>query len=229
MNSFNFSILLVALGLVSIAEESAPLESKPQIIERSPSELQIGKIIVNKESKEIHFPGKVNLVEGISEFFLVTNTGKIHESIFTTEASPTNLNIAIKLLGIPESKELAEILENYLPSGKFPEVDEKTKQAARLTLSVRVDEKTLPAHTFILKNGTPLDAPMDWVYTGSYFHEGSFMAEAEGAFIGIYMNESSLISHGAKDRLDDELWTTNKDVIPAFGTPVTFILSQKAK
>ena len=176
---------------------SAPLllgdepTKKPEIKQLNANEYQIGKVSLNKKTREITFGAGVNLVDRPLEYLLVNTKGKVHEALFLTDISPLNLNIAMKLIGYKGSKELFEIVdEDYLPTGKFHEVPDEIKKAARLDILVQweADGKTntVPINDLIIHSTTtkPM-APGPWLYHGSYMHEGQFKAEVNGDIFSI--------------------------------------------
>lgn len=61
---------------------------------------RLGEVEFDAESKEVFLPVAVNMREGgPMEYLLVHESGKTHESIFSTKASPLHLRIALELLG----------------------------------------------------------------------------------------------------------------------------------
>ena len=89
------------------------------------------------KKREIRVPTRVNMTEGLLEFVVVHQNGKIHESLLFTEASPTDVNVALKLLRFQASRELYPLPnETGGTSGKFPEVPEDVRRAARVLIEV---------------------------------------------------------------------------------------------
>ena len=87
--------------------------------------------------------------EGALEYAIVHQNGKIHEAILITKARPFHVNIALKILGYQESKELFPILgEDFRPTGKFPEVPEKIKNSARV--EIQLQWKTLKKQRIVM-------------------------------------------------------------------------------
>lgn len=215
---------------------SAPLllgdepTKKPEIKQLNANEYQIGKVSLNKKTREITFGAGVNLVDRPLEYLLVNTKGKVHEALFLTDISPLNLNIAMKLIGYKGSKELFEIVdEDYLPTGKFHEVPDEIKKAARLDILVQweADGKTntVPINDLIIHSITtkPM-APGPWLYHGSYMHEGQFKAEVNGDIFSIIPRQPPLVSYPGKDNLNDDVWFTHPKRMPGEGTVVKIIL-----
>ncbi len=105
-------ILLSLLALTALhGQEEAPVAEdgetrKPPVEKLDENRYRIGDVTIDKRTREIRFPALVNLREGILEYLIVHQNGKIHESLFRTETSPTNINLAFTLLSYKPSKEL---------------------------------------------------------------------------------------------------------------------------
>jgi len=132
------ALISSAAGPIS-AEEKA--NTKPLVQKLENGNYQIGKITFNKDSREITIPARANIVhqDTIIEYLLVHLNGeKVHEALLITEADPTHINIALKLLSYKESQELFRILnEDGSLSDKYTEVPEAIKKAARHTMGLQ--------------------------------------------------------------------------------------------
>ncbi|MDE0858525.1 MAG: YdjY domain-containing protein [Akkermansiaceae bacterium] len=229
MRLLPFVFFLIPLAL-SAAEPAPDAPKKPEIKQLNANEYQIGKVKLNKKTREITFGAGVNLVDRPLEYLLVNGKGKVHEALFLSDISPLNLNIAMKLLGFQESKELFEIVdEDYRPTGKFFEVSDEVKKAARLDIFVKYEadgkSKTVSINDLIVHSIT--EKPMvtgPWLYTGSYLHNGQFKAEVSGDLFAIFPRQPAMVSYPGKDNLNDDIWFTHPTRMPAEGTVVTFII-----
>lgn len=234
MRSFLFIILSFTLLQLS-AEESSPDNAtakplKPVIKQLNENEYQIGKVTLNKKTRELSFGAGVNLVDRPLEYLLVNGKGKVHEALCITDISPLNLNIALKLLGFKESKELFQIVdEDYRPTGEYFKVTDEIKKAARLDLhlewQVNGNTKRVPVNSFIYNPVTEKTmSPGPWLYHGSYMHEGQFKAEVSGDIFAIHPRQPPLISYPGKDHPGENGWLTDLKKAPAEGTVVKFII-----
>ncbi|MBT8044337.1 MAG: hypothetical protein KJO79_05245, partial [Verrucomicrobiae bacterium] len=130
-----------------------PAKPEPLVKKISPSTYQIGRILINKETRKITLPASTKITDpdSIIEYLLVHENGeKVHETLLVTPAEPTHVNIALKLLNYKESLELFPIIkEDGTPTDKYPDVPDEIKKAARFTIQVTwkdgQKEKTLPA------------------------------------------------------------------------------------
>ncbi len=205
-------------------------EVKPLIQEIGDDQLRIGKITLNKNTREISFQAGINMNEGIIEYVLVLTQGKVHEALFLTDISPTNLNIALKLLRYQESPELFEIMdEDFNFTGKFPKVPEEQKKAARIAIEVTWKKEdtshTVPLNELILHATTEKSMPPGpWLYTGSYLHEGRYKADIAGDIIAILTSQPAMINYLGKDRENDEVWLPHKKRLPEIESVVTITI-----
>lgn len=250
-------LITAALSLfwTAIAQETSQAKpkspEKPKIERLNNNEVKIGKIHLHQKKRELSFKGGINMTKGLIEYFLATTkSDKVHETLILTDASPTNINIAMKLLGIKESKELFEIFdeETWKPTGKFPAVSPETHAASLVDIFVEwgkgAKKKRVPANELIHHINWPKKAPTPkpnqefetneatlsvmeegpWLSTGSYMHEGRFKAEIGGIIFGIYTNEQAIVNFFGKDRLLGDVWIPNEKNVPKEGTVVTVVV-----
>lgn len=225
--------LLAVVGTAAAAPESAPeppasATAKPNVIDLGDGHYKIGLVTFDRATRQIHFPTELNMVEGLLEYAIVHESGKIHEALLHTKTKPLHINLALKLLRYKGSEELFQILdEDYRPTGKFPEVTEEAKTAARveLLLSWKTADGTPGKATLneLITNTVTSQpvTPTPWVYGGSYLHEGSFAAESSGDIAAIFTSRGALFNYPGKDREDDTVWIPTPKRTPPVGTKVT--------
>jgi hypothetical protein len=245
------ALCFIILSSCLVFAEEKPIDPKPEIKKINENEYQIGKIHLDKAKREASFGAGVNMTEGLIEYLLVTTkSDKVHETLFLTDISPLHLNIALKLLGIKESKELFEIIdvETWKPTGKFPEVSPEIHAASLVDIIVEWGEgdqkKRLPVNELIHHIDWPDEAetpqpnqefqteniPLSvmekgpWLSTGSYIHEGRFKADVDGMIFGIYTAEQAIVNFPGKDRDLGDVWIPNKETIPPVETIVKIIV-----
>jgi hypothetical protein len=70
-----------------------------------------------------------------------------------------------------------------------------------------------------------------WVYGGSDFHEGKFVAETSGDIAAIFLSMAALVNFPGTDNTNDEVWVPFPKRVPPEGTKVTVIIApyQNAK
>jgi len=233
-------------------EESQPAEQKkPEIKKINENEYLIGKIHLDKSTREASFGAGLNMTEGLLEYLLATTqSSKVHETLFLTDISPFNLKIAMKLLGIKESQELFEIRDpdTWKFTGKFPEVTPEVHAASLVDILIEwgkdKNKKRLHVHELIHHIEWPEEAntpqpnqeidteelPLTvmesgpWLSTGSYLHEGRLKAEVGGLIFAIYTAEQALVNFPGKDRNLGDVWIPNIKTLPPVDTVVKVIL-----
>ncbi len=197
---------------------------------------QIGDITFNGKTREIRFPATMNLEKGLLEYVLVTDEGKIHESLLSTKIRPAQLQIALKLCHYRDG-----VGDTF--DALFPEDEKKGKagiadRGSSIRIAAEWTEKSdgleKPRRFQIgeLIRDLKTDSPMNegqWIYTGSIIYEGTFIAEAEGTLIAVYIDNGSLINSFRSGSDDDERWMTNTKIAPKMGTPITLVLSPESQ
>jgi hypothetical protein len=224
-------ILLLTAAAVQMAHAADellpdPAKQPPAIQEISPGVLQIGKVLLEKESRTVTFPGVLNMAEGSLEYLLVTPQGSTHESLLVSEAQPNDLHLAMLLLGAKgagistpaaEDAPPAQIDAEYLKTA--PKL---TGDAIHLTVKWKAKdgvEKTARVEEWLLMtNSKKAPAAGPWIYTGSMFRENHFLAQSEGIFAALVTNPSALINNPRAGNDNDQLWEVNSKVVPARDT-----------
>lgn len=185
---------------------------------------QVGQVTFDAKTRIISLPAEVWNTEGVMEYVLVHENGKIHESIFATNTSPTHLQLALKLLKYQADN--GELFERLTGASDRSVQVAKTKQlGATFTVNVTWSEagesKNAVINDFIVDTET--NQPVKdyrWYYTGSVLHQGTFLAEQEGSIVGLYLDPAALFNTDAPGAEFDERWTANKAVLPKPGTKV---------
>ncbi|MEM7384572.1 MAG: YdjY domain-containing protein [Verrucomicrobiota bacterium] len=245
------TLSLVIEGQVFV-RKSPPLSTKPTELEESldhrprssvpnrviridEGHFQVGNILLQKKTREISFDARVNQTAGAIEFLLVHGKGKIHESVFACDISPTDLNIAFKLLGYPSSPELFEIrTPDFKPTGSFPKVPNDVSSRARIGIKVTwredAEEKTVDANELVTNSRTGgVVPPGPWLYTGSLITKSGFRAETTGDIIAIYTTASAMVNYPGQSRIHDDIWSVTPDRLPARDTPVRITIGPFAR
>ncbi|HQW28948.1 MAG: hypothetical protein KA152_12205 [Verrucomicrobiales bacterium] len=213
---------------------AAAEELKPEVSVKKIGETlyRIGEIEFDAKSREIRVPVTVNMREGGPiEYLLVNEKGKVHESIFTTAVSPTNLQIAMKLLRFKAGR--GDVF-NRLLAPEFLEkeggIEADRGDSVSFFFEVTGGGKAVPAYEFVI-DGESAEAmkPGGWIYTGSVVEGGNFMAETEGSIIAIYLDEFALFNMTRAGADLDDRWGTRSSVIPEIGTKGILIIQQDGK
>lgn len=212
-----------------------PVAAAKRLKKLSDDEFELGQIRFNAKTREVRLPCLLNMREGAIEYAVVHDTGKTHEALLKSSASPLDLQVAM-------------LLTNYQPghTGLFPgEKDEairkrmestapKTPGANNVKLHVEWKEgeetKKLPLTDWMLE-APQKKPPTDfkhWVFNGSMIQASGFSAELYGSFIGIYYDVTAVINCPSKLNGADDVWSPNTKLMPKEETPVTVIISPVA-
>lgn len=210
------------------AEQAAP--AQPSITRLPDGRMQIGDITFDPKTRQIRIPCTVNMTEGLLEFAVVHENGKIHESLLITKCKPIDINVAFKLLRYVASEELYAIeRERGVLSDKYPEVPEAVRKAARVDLKVEWEKdgktQTVALADWIMNEQTTKPMSQEpWVYGGSMMYEGAFVAEQTGDIAAIFVSRGSLLLFAGKDNFNDDAWIPHTKRMPAEGTVVHFLI-----
>ncbi len=224
-------LFLLASASFALAEDVAAEVVKPSVRQLDESTFQIGEITFDKKSREIRFPAKVQMSEGLLEFLIVHENGKIHESLMVTTASPTHLNLAFTLLRYTPSRELyfTPTYAGETPVAP-PVISAEEKAGARIAIDVewKENEKTrrIPVNEWIQHSAIAASMPAGpWVYGASESYEGKYIPETTGDIAAIFLSNAAIINYPGADNGNDDVWIPFSKRIPAEGTAVTVIIA----
>jgi hypothetical protein len=227
------SALLFFAAAVAFGQKPADFKAPKEV---APGVFEVGAIKFDKNTRSVSIPAKVNMVDGLVEYLMVTPQGAVHESVLVSEAQPQEVHMAMLILG---AKGMAQD-----KSGKAPErIDAEYLARApkltgdKLTLTATWQDKdgtsrTVPVEKWIVRRVLVPKKPAKtvvaeegpWLYTGSYFFENHFLAQNEGVFASVVTYPSALINNPRHGANDDHMWFVNKDTIPPKDTPVTLTI-----
>lgn len=192
---------------------NAPLiaqPANPPLRQIAPGIFQIGTVRLDKEKRTIQFPATVNMTNGLVEYFLVTGTGKLHESVLKTETEPSQIHVAMLFLGAQDSSTNSRST-NIVGNKMSIQVNWKSGGA----------EKHARAEDLIFN--TKSKSPMShegWIYNGSKVLGGTFIAQRDGSIVSIISDPLALANCRQPDRDNDEIWFVNTNAIPPLNEKV---------
>ncbi len=246
LNFMRIITLLFAFAAAAFADTPAE-ENKPAAEtfkapkEVAPGVFEIGLVRVDKSAGTVSFPAKVNMVDGLLEYLLVTPQGPAHESLFVSDAPPKEVHMAMLLLGAKgmaqpkdgaiagriDSESLARapkltgdkitITAVWKDKAGKEQVTRVERWIVRMIVSRKKASETVPAE----------DGP--WLYTGSFFYDNRFIAQTEGAHAALVTYPGALINNPRTGSNDDHEWFVNKESVPPKDTPVTFTIKLEPK
>lgn len=204
------------------AQMPSPMLSKTTAVKMpgmnfvAPGVIEIGGCRVDKKNGRVEFPARVNMQEGLLEYLLVGDSGKLHESLLSTEISPYALQVSLLLLGIEGSCNPLEM-----------QGEARTPEGGRVNIKVQWQDgervKTVALEKWLKKDKSKLNN-IPWVFTGSMVVDGVFMAEVERSIIAIFHDPVAMIDHQLKEGADDQVWFVDSAQTPTRGTAVTVII-----
>lgn len=190
---------------------------RPVVREVSPGVYKVAEdITLEAKARRIRFPAKVNMREGLVEFFCVTEMGKIHEAVLSTRVVPSHLHVAVLLMAgkgeIPEPTSAEESAP--LPKGCDVDVSVSWKDQEGMPVS----SPAARLITHLERKKSPPDET--WAYTSSRILQGRFLGDQSGDVVAIMESVDALINIRDADRANDEVWGPNTERLPEVGTPV---------
>lgn len=203
-----------AASLPSHQGERTPIE---QI---SPDEYRIGKLMLNKKTQEIAITGQVNMQSGLVEYLACCSAeaGKLHESVLKLDTKPSDVQVALLLLGAKAENNLKFQGDSNLPKGDPLEIWAEWELPDKSKKKVRGEE-------LVYNQGEK--KPMQktsWAFTGSFIREGRFAADIEGSIIATFRDPVALINNSLPVGADDTQIYCNEKLLPPVGTKITLLI-----
>lgn len=179
---------------------------------------RIGLVTLDRTARTARFPAAVNQRAGLIEYAVVTTTGKVHESIFRTEAAPRDIHLAMLLLGVKPAN------TNFLhddPRSPLP--------GDRIGIEVGWQrgrkEVRRPLADFVkIESPARSGGSRGWLYNGSFLVNGDFAAQRGGSIVSLITDASALVNNPWPDRSDDEIHQVRGKALPREDSPVEIIL-----
>lgn len=242
---FSASVMCASLAAVSLAgaqdfinpggapkPKPAPPSGPPgdptkAIQKISGSRFKLGKLEFDQKTREIFIPGEVNMREGLLEYVLVHESGKVHESLFSTPIRPFELNVVMLLLNWRKSEAFFDfskperggvLVKNAVnPPASLVEVHVVWKDGEGKEQTCRVENWL---HQ-IEKRAKITVEP--FIYTGSVvLPDGAFLSDQNGSILALYKDPGSMVNNPREGNDLDDVWI-NDPAVPAKGTPVTIV------
>jgi hypothetical protein len=225
-------LLTLVFGLALLATARAqnePPPASPIMREVSPGVYEIGQIRLDQRARTVTFPGELNMNDGNLEYLLVTEQGNVHESLLVSDVSPSDLHFAMLLLGAKGSGEQTGDLPPAQIDAKFlKNAPQLRGDKISITVHWKVGdaEKSAPVEDWLINTDTKKSAERGpWIYNGSMFNAGHFLAQVEGAHAALVTYPAALINNPRKGNDNDQIWIVNTKAVPPVKTPVEIVIT----
>ncbi|MHC4778282.1 MAG: YdjY domain-containing protein [Planctomycetota bacterium] len=243
--------LAVVVCIVLAVPFEARCEEKPP---ESPH-IEIGKVKLFRSEGRVEVPGVVTVDRNLIELFACSEGGKAHESVLVLDCRPSNLNLALKLLGLDDGGQVK--VRKKVPvekDGKIVEVekdvmeengpnyvgDPRRPEGDRVIVTVRWKEdgkpKEVRAEDMIYERARGRTMPRaGWIFVGSLFVKNpnngkeEFAADHSKCILTTWHDHTTLLDNPLPDGGDDEVYFANSDIVPARGTKVVMEIRRPTK
>jgi len=211
MKKLIMAIICVVCTLPLVAQDS----TRSPVQQIGKNRFRIGSAIINSAAKTITIPAQVNMNRGLIEVLLCTRAGKTHESLLTTDCSPTHLQLALITLGFTPIIDVDSVRSNALPDSfliffEWQENDRQLRHRAEDLIWNAATKKPMQRTT--------------WKFIGSpVYPDGQLAAEFEGTLICTY-EMHTILENGLATRYDDTLYYVNEKTTPPAGTKLNVII-----
>jgi hypothetical protein len=211
------TILLFLLPFLAGAEDNAT--KLPEIVRAGDGLYRFGKVLIDRPAGTISFDGVSNQVNGLIEYGVVHENGKVHESLFRTSVRPQIVHASMLLLKL---KPAGGFFENLW--AEKPKVIDYSQHAVAIMVHWELNgtkyERSLEEMALNQKNDRPM-GKNSLIFTGSRFIEGTFMAESSGSVLAVYADDNAILNSSDYDSKNDDVWYANKLKMPPLECPVT--------
>ena len=200
-----------------MAEENAT--NLPEIKKVSEGIYEFGGIIIDRKSNAISISAVSNQVNGLVEYGIVHENGKIHESLFRTQIRPQIFHTSLLLLKFKP-------VENFFKNlwSDEPKLVDYSKHCFEILVSWEINgtnyEKGIEKLSINQNRSAPIDKK-SFIFTGSRMIEGTFLAESSGSILAIYADDNAIMNNSDYDSSNDDVWIANKKEMPPLELPVT--------
>jgi len=228
------SLACVAPLYAETETPTSPTNYKPAIKEVASGIYEINGVRIEKESRSVTVPCKVNMTQGLLEYLVVTDRGSTHESLLITETNPQDVHTAMLLLGAKGSETKDMDVPGQINAEFLARAPKLTGEKINLTVQWADNEgatqKAGIENWLIFKRAVKEEYKISevsegpWIYTGSYFHEDKFMAQYDGLLASLVVNPMALINNPRPEAKEDMIWHVNPKSVPKYATAVQLII-----
>ena len=162
------------IGKETSIQDLEALFKKAQQLKGQEGVLKFGEVDIDPQQRQVSFPVTVNMTEGMVEYALVTEKGKVHESVFSTKVKPSEIQVAMLLLN--------------------------TEPEDRVGFSFEWQDKGLKKLNLseVIAQGEGSEVPLaadQWIFLGSIIDTKGFTADREGSIISLIFDQTVICTH----------------------------------
>lgn len=203
------------------------MPTRPAAVERlGPDTLRMGAVVIDTAKRQLTVPGHVNDVP-VLEFVANTKDGwKAYESALTLETDGITINTALVLIGLDPANASA-------PTHHF---DPATLKGDPVDISIEWKDaagraRRVPAQEIVYNVSAKASLPNEpWVYIGSGFNEGGYLADQMGVIISFAHTPAAIIEHPSPMGIGNYgSWRLNPALDLKGGTPITVTITALKK
>jgi hypothetical protein len=151
---------------------------------------------------------------GLIEYFAVTEYGKTHEAVVVLGIQPMHLQLGLLLLGLEYGQNLGFQGDTVMPLGDSVYIYLGWLDENQDTTIYEISELIVD-----YQNNQPMPSTA-WIFTGSFLHDGHYMADMDGSIIATYSDPVAILNNPLSGRMDDTVYDANEKLLPPAGKPV---------
>lgn len=241
---------LVALVLavpVSMGQEGETPPDAPSS-EAAPL-LKVGKVRLFRKDGRVEIDGRIAVQKRAVELFACAEGGKVHETVLILDCKPSNLNLALLLLGLDDGGQVRDKVrvrvdgkevekEMLVENGPRYFGDPRKPHGDRLIARVRWQDgesrkiREVRAEEMVYNvSRQKTMRKVGWIFTGSRWVTNpntgrkEFAADHSKTLMTTYHDPNTVLENPMKTGGNDEMYHANSLVVPPRGTPVTLVLT----
>jgi hypothetical protein len=155
-----------------------------------PDQYRVGSITVDTQKREVSVPGRVNEATVLEFVANTVNGTKAYESALTLDADGATFNTALLLIGLDPTR--ARVPTKHFDP--IPPAGDPVQISVEWQIGSR--RERVPIETLLYDKRTSRTLPEGpWVYTGSSFIDGKYVADLDGVLIGFVHSPAPIIEN----------------------------------
>jgi len=219
------ALIYILVFLINAFWAIGQTDQNPPIEKLSDSVYRIGTVRLDREKREIYLSGRVNMNRGIVEVVACGPQGKLHESIFVLDVVPHDVQVALLLLGLDESRVQLSDDGKHLLHGDTVTIFARW-QIGQEQVSYAAEDLIATADN---QDRVSLQS---WIFVGSRIIDGVFQADVQQSIISTFyeLDAQNCIIGGAFAREHDfSDFVANEKILPPRKTPVEIVIQVPVK